>query len=110
MSTPAAYLPSLDQPNSIHAAPILALRVSANYIVSGSADHLVRVWLKSSGDLALPPLRSYPEASVKTVEVSEHLRLVFSGNGKGEITAWRLSDGERLLVIAAMTTLSYLLV
>jgi WD40 repeat protein len=98
MSASAALLPSRDKPGQTHAAPVLTLRVSANYIVSGSVDGLVRVWFKSSGDLALPPLKTYPETPIKSVEISEELGLVFGGNSKGNIVIWRLSDGERLLV------------
>ncbi|KAH3973685.1 hypothetical protein HBI81_139880 [Parastagonospora nodorum] len=101
MSVPTSFLPSLDRPNNVHASPVLALRISPNYIVTGSADTFVRVWLKSSGNLALPALSGNPKASFKTVEISEQLGLVFGGDGKGNITAWRLSDGERLLVQAS---------
>jgi WD40 repeat protein len=98
MSAPAIFLPSLEESDKTHAAPVLALRVSANYVVSGSADGFVRVWLKSSGNLALPPLKSYSEAAIKSVEISEELGLIFGGGGKGNIVLWRLSDGEHLLV------------
>lgn len=98
MSAPAAFLPSRDKPTKTHAAPVLALRVSTNYVVSGSADCSVRVWLKNSSDLALPPLGSYPEAAFKSVEISEELGLVFGGSRNGNIIVWRLSDGERVLL------------
>jgi WD40 repeat protein len=98
MFTLAAFLPSLDKPNDSHNAPVLAIRISANYIVSGSADHFLRVWFKSSGNLALPPLYSNPEATVVAVEISEELDLVFGGDAKGNIVIWQLSDGARLLV------------
>jgi WD40 repeat protein len=101
MSAPAAFLPSRDKPDQTHGAPVLALQVSANYVVSSSADSFVRVWLKSSSDLALPPLSSGSEASIKSVEISEELGLVFGGNGRGNIVVWRLSDGERLHVESA---------
>jgi WD40 repeat protein len=101
MSVPISFLPSLDRPNDVHASPVLALRISPNYIVTGSADTFVRVWLKSSGNLALPALSGEPKASFKTVEISEQLGLVFGGDGKGNITVWRLSDGEILLVQSA---------
>jgi WD40 repeat protein len=98
MSSPASFLPSLDKPDSTHAASVLALRVSLNYVVSASRDYLVRVWCKSNGDLALPPLRGSPEATVKSVEIVEELGLVFGGDTKGIIFAWQLSDGEGIIV------------
>jgi WD40 repeat protein len=91
-------MPSLDKPDSTHAASVLALRVSPNYVVSASRDNFLRVWRKSNGDLALPPLRSSPEATVKSVEIAEELGLVFGSDTKGNIIAWKLSDGERILV------------
>ncbi|KAH4601726.1 hypothetical protein HBI68_141940 [Parastagonospora nodorum] len=101
MSAPNSFLLSLDRPNNLHAAPVLALRVSANYVVTGGADTSVRVWLKSNGNLTIPALLGDPKASFKTVEVSEELGLVFGGDGKGNITVWRLSDGKLLLVQSA---------
>jgi WD40 repeat protein len=74
------------------------LQVSANYIVSSSVDYSVRVWSKRDGVLAFPPLFGHPEATIKAVEISEELGLVFGGDHRGNIVAWRLSDGERLLV------------
>ncbi|KAF1956341.1 WD40 repeat-like protein [Byssothecium circinans] len=94
MIAPVTYLPSLNEPNSAHTAPILALRVSANYVVSSSADRSVRIWSKSNGGLALPPLHGESKAAVvKSIEISEGLGLVFGGDSKGNIVAWRLSDG-----------------
>lgn len=98
MSTPPTFLPGPTESDTTHAAPVLVLRVSANYVVSGSADHFVRIWLKSSGNLVQPPVSSYPEAAIKSVEISEELGVVFGGDGKGNIVAWQLSTGERLFI------------
>jgi WD40 repeat protein len=92
MSTPAIFLPTPDSLNGLHTAPVLGLQASANYVVSGSADRTVCIWLKSTSDLALPPLTTGIETAVKSVG------LVIGGDGKGNIVAWRLSDGERLFV------------
>jgi WD40 repeat protein len=94
----AAYVPRLDDPSPTHSARVLALQVSANYIVSSSVDYSVRVWSKRDRVLALPPLFGHPKATIKAVEISEELGLVFGGDHRGNIVAWRLSDGERLLV------------
>ncbi|KAH7385268.1 WD40-repeat-containing domain protein [Phaeosphaeria sp. MPI-PUGE-AT-0046c] len=98
MSAHAAFLPASNKLGHTHTAPVLALRVSANYVVSGSADRLVRVWFKSNSSLALPPLSSFPEGAIKSVEISEELGLVFGGTSKGHIVIWRLSDGKRVQV------------
>jgi WD40 repeat protein len=98
MSTPAIFLPTPDSLNGLPTAPVLGLQVSANYVISSSADRTVCIWLKSTSNLALPPLNSGIAAAVKSVEISEELGLVLGGDGKGNIVAWRLSDGERLFV------------
>ncbi|KAH7348218.1 WD40-repeat-containing domain protein [Pyrenochaeta sp. MPI-SDFR-AT-0127] len=96
MTSSPLILPRPDEKSNSHTGCIFSVRVSTNYIVSGSADGSVRVWSKSEGRLAHPPLLGRPGSAVQGVELSEDLDLVFAGNSKGDIVGWRLSSGERL--------------
>ncbi|KAF2106690.1 WD40-repeat-containing domain protein [Lophiotrema nucula] len=88
-------IPRADQQDDAHTNRIYCLRVSPNFLVTGGYDRTVRVWSKSSRSLALPPLTGY-QSSVLSVEVSEDLDVICSGDGDGQILIWSLSKGNLL--------------
>ena len=97
MIPPIAYIPSLEESNDAHTKPILCLRQSPTYLVSGSSDGSVRVWSKKDRKLALGPLTGSLGKSFRAVAISEQLGVVIGGDTMGNVVVWRLEDGKQLL-------------
>ncbi|KAF2651481.1 WD40 repeat-like protein [Lophiostoma macrostomum CBS 122681] len=89
------HIPSLDSQHEAHTSRLYSLHVAEHYIISGSADRTVRLWLKNTCQLALPPLLGH-EGAVTAVELSEELGLGISGDSKGVMILWRLRDGHMM--------------
>ncbi|KAF2686074.1 WD40 repeat-like protein [Lentithecium fluviatile CBS 122367] len=97
---PFTHIPRADRQNDAHSDRIYCVRVSANFVITGSYDRTIRVWSKPNRALALPPIEGH-QSSVLCIEVREELDLIFSADGNGQIHMWSLSTGKLLHAVKA---------
>ena len=84
----------------LHPAPVFAIAVKADHVVSGGWDSVVRVWSAESGDCQLR-LEGHVDSvvAVAIAEVSGADPIIISASADGFVRSWDLASGAPLLVM-----------
>jgi WD40 repeat protein len=94
-SPPLSLVPQMNVAMRGHTAEVwcAAFSVDGKFVVSGSADHTIRVWDAQSGNLVLGPLEMHTDA-VGCVAFSPSGRRIASGSWDNTVRIWDTLTGR----------------
>ncbi|CAK7214786.1 hypothetical protein SCUCBS95973_002252 [Sporothrix curviconia] len=87
--------PHPDHPEEAHVECIYTIQFNADYLVSGSRDHTIRIWNLHTRRLARRPLVGH-RGSVLCLQFDSDPEedLIVSGSSDSNVILWRFSTGE----------------
>jgi len=94
-SSPLSLVPHMNVAMRGHTAEVwcAAFSVDGKYVVSGSADHTIRVWDAQSGNPILGPLETHTDA-VGCVAFSPNGKRIASGSWDNTVRVWDALTGR----------------